>query len=198
MMLYLGSSDLPIYHFNQIQETGNLAYLVMEWNGRGTIKIPEEASKLWDLILEVWHEKTANNESSLYYQLYNEVDYLEKRLMILEVLINGINEKNKEEYGSEIIAWGYQLNLNAKIKPQFKGLKRQIRASKSSLSIKNNQLELMTNKKGMSLLKQKIKLERALGIKIDLKTTPIDEWLELFNEATELTEKHNRVNSETY
>ena len=56
----------------------------------------------------------------------------------------------------------------------------------------------MTNKKGMSLLKQKIKLERALGIKIDLKTTPIDEWLELFEEATELTEKHNRVNSETY
>lgn len=191
-MLYLGTSDLPIYRFDKIQQTGNLAYLVMEWDERKEIEVPKATQTLWDTVLEVWHEKTANNEFKLYYALYNEVDYLEKRLMMLKVLVDGLNEANKEEYGREISAWGFKFNIKGKVKVQRENLDRQLRAATNRIHLKKNELDNFSNKKGMSLLKQKIKLERALSISIDLKTTPVDEWLELFNEAQELTEEKRR------
>ena len=189
-MLYLGTSDLPIYRFDKIQQTGNLAYLVMEWDERKEIKVPEAAQTLWGSIEDAWHEKTANNESKTYYAIVNEVDYLEKRYTMLSTLIYGLSEANKEEYGREINAWGFKFNIKGKIRPQIKDLERQLRAAKTRIVVKQNELKNLTNsdKKGISLLKQKIKLERVLETKINLKETPVDEWLELFNEAEELIE----------
>ncbi len=193
-MLYLGTSDLPIYRFDKIQQTSNLAYLVMEWDERKDIKVPEAAQTLWETVLDVWHEKTANNESKNYYALYNEVDYLEKRYTMLSTLIYGLSDANKEDYGREINAWGFKFNIKGKIKPQIKDLERQLRAAKTKIGIKQNELKTLSEggKKGMSLLKQKIKLERVLEVKINLKETPVDEWLELFNEAEELTAEKKR------
>ena len=191
-MLYLGTSDLPIYRFDKIQQTGNLAYLVMEWDERKEIEVPKATQTLWDTVLEVWHQKTANNESKLYYALYNEVDYLEKRFMMLEVLIEGLNEANKEEYGREISAWGFKFNIKGKVKAQRENLERQLKAATNRIHLKKNELDNFSNKKGMSLLKQKIRLKLAFPIEIDLKTTSVDEWLEIIDHAQELTEEKRR------
>ena len=192
-MLYLGTSDLPIYRFDKIQQTGNLAYLVMEWNERGTLEPPKEALKLWETVENTWHEKTANAKSKIYYALVNEVDYLEKRFTMLSTLIYGLSEANKESYGAEINAWGFKFNLKGRVKPQIKDLERQLRAAKTKITIKQNELKNFSTKKGMSLLKQKIKLERVLETKIVLKDTPVDEWLELFNEAEEVNEQKKQA-----
>ena len=194
-MLYLGTSDLPIYRFDKIQQTGNLAYLVMDWDERKEIKVPEAAQTLWESIEDVWHEKTSNTKSMMYFKLVNEVDYLEKRYTMLSTLIYGISEANKEDYGKEINAWGFKFNIKGKIRPQIKDLERQLRAAKTKISVKQNELKNLTNsdKKGFSLLKQKIKLERVLETKVNLKETPVDEWLELFNEAEELIEQKRKA-----
>ena len=192
-MLYLGTSDLPIYRFDKIQSTNNLAYMIIDWNERDEVKIPEGANELWEQIQEVWHEKTSNNEAMIRNALVSEVDYLERRLYAISVLIHSITEKNKKAFGEELNAWGVKFNAKKTVKSQLKDLNRQVRAAKTKIGLKQSDLEQMnTDDAPMGILKQKIKLERALGLKIDIKTTPVDEWLVLYDELVELSENGKR------
>lgn len=192
-MLYLGTSDLPIYRFDKIQSTNNLAYLIIDWNERDEVKIPEGANELWEQIQEVWHEKTSNNEAMIRNALVSEVDYLERRLYAISVLIHSITENNKKAFGEELNAWGVKFNAKKTVKSQLKNLNRQVRAAKTKIGLKQSDLEQMsTDEAPMGILKQKIKLERALGLKIDIKTTPVDEWLVLYDELIELSENGKR------
>lgn len=192
-MLYLGTSDLPIYRFDKIQSTNNLAYLIIDWNERDEVKIPEGANELWEQIQEVWHEKTSNNEAMIRNALVSEVDYLERRLYAISVLIHSITENNKKAFGEELNAWGIKFNAKKTVKSQLKNLNRQVRAAKTKIGLKQSDLEQMnTDDAPMGILKQKIKLERALGLKIDIKTTPVDEWLVLYDELVELSENGKR------
>lgn len=192
-MLYLGTSDLPIYRFDKIHLTGNLAYLIIEWNERDKVNVPDEAVELWENILDSWHKKTQNNEALIRSALVSEIDYLERRLYVVSALISCVNEKNKEAFGAELNAWGVKFNSKAKVANQRKGLEKQIRAAKMRIDIKKSELDQLTNDgEQISILKQKIKLERQLGIKIDLKTTPVDEWLMLYEELLELKEDGKR------
>lgn len=192
-MLYLGTSDLPIYRFDKIQSTSNLAYLIMDWNERDEVKVPDGADALWEQIQEVWHEKTHNNEAMMRNALVSELDYLERRLFVVSVLIHSINESNKVDFGIELNGWGFRFNAKKTVKSQLKNLNKQVRAAKTKIGLKQSELEQMDSGQApMGILKQKIKLERALGLKIDIKTTAVDEWLALYDELIELNENGKR------
>ena len=122
-----------------------------------------------------------------------ELDYLERRLHIVGALIHSINEENKIDFGVELNAWGFKFNAKKTVKSQLKTLNRQVRAAKTKISLKQSDLDQMDSGQApMGILKQKIKLERALGLKIDIKTTSVDEWLALYDELIELNENGKR------
>lgn len=192
-MLYLGTSDLPIYRFDKIQRTGNLAYLIMEWNERDAVEIPDEAKGLWLEIEDTWYTKTSGNETIMRCALVSEIDYLERRLHVIAALIHSLKEHNKAEIGKELNAWGVKFNSGEPISSQRKELERQLRADNTKIEAKKSELEQMSDTSApIGILKQKIKLERTLGIKIDIKTTPVDEWLALYDEVLELKQHGER------
>lgn len=191
-MLYLGISDLPIYRFDKIQNTMNLSYLVVDYNERNQVEIPKEAEALWDEIESEWQKRTHNNEAMNRYALYDELSHLETRFRILTSLIYGLNEKNKEAFAKEIKAWGFSVNLKDTPKVRLKSLERQLRAAKMRISLKSDELEeLSKGGESISLIKQKVKLERVLGFKIDTRQTPVEEWLAIYDEAAELKKASN-------
>ena len=195
-MIYLGTYDMPIYHFTKCLIKDDLRYMVIGWNEREEIEIPKEAEDTWEEIFNKYCDKTSNNDTDTYYALINEIDYLKRRFNILEVLVKELNENNRETFGWEIEQWGFIVNKDKLIKDQIKSFERQFRIAKQDIDLKEDELEKMMketdNGEPMNLYKKKIKLERITGLKIDLKTTVIDEWIEILSEADEISEFNKR------
>lgn len=196
-MIYLGTHDMPIYHFTKCLVKDDLRYMVIGWNERDEIEIPENTEEIWFEIFNSYSDKTRTNESDTYYALINEIDYLKRRFYILETLIRDLNENNRELYGNEIKLWGFNYHSDKLIEEQRKSFERDFRIAKQEIELKEDELQKMLKEtedgEPLSLYKTKIKLERVIGVKIDLKTTVLDEWIELIREAEEINEQTKKV-----
>lgn len=196
MDLFLGIGDMPIYNFDKVLKTNNMSYMVVGWNERTEIEPPKEAQERWDEIYNDYCKKTANNEALTFYSLSAEIGYLEMRYTSIHALINSLCEAYKKEIGLRLNKWGVPFNIKGKIKPQLKQLETQLRIAKQNLGMKTRKLDgLKTDEEeSVSIIKQKIKLERVVNIKIDLKTTSVEEWIELFNEAKDIVQQQKAEN----
>lgn len=188
-MLYLGMGDLPIYNFDKIQRTGNLAYLVVGWDERKEIEIPDGAEKLWEDIVEQWHIRTSNNEALVRYTLEVEIGYMCMRYEFVRMLIGLVREKNKKDFIEVLNGWGLGLDEDSdldinNIKLKLKGMKMNIELKQSQL--KELKVDDEEESEPITLLAQQIKLERGLGIKIDIYKDSVDKWLAYFDELKEI------------
>lgn len=192
-MLYNSTGNLPTYNFDKILRNNDYRYLVIGWNERDEIEQPEEGKEVWNSIYEEYCKKTENNEALSYYALYNEVSYLETKLTVIIALIEGITEANKKDFGREINAWGIPFNIDGNVLDQLPLLKRHLKGLKQKYDIRLHKLENMKkDEEPISILKQKIRLERITGLKIDLRTCVVDEWIEINKEAVEIAEAQRR------
>ena len=82
------------------------------------------------------------------------------------------------------------------ISNQIKSFEKQFRIAKQDIDLKEDDLKKMMkendNGEPLNLYKKKIRLERIVGIKIELKTTVVDEWIEIMNEADEINSINKR------
>lgn len=194
-LLYLGTQDLPIYNFDKISSSGDLRYLLIDWDERSEPKVPSVAENLWESILNQWYEKTLDSGSIVRLELENEVSFLETRMQIVRGLVQILNEENKAEVFNELIGWKVRFNSNKPLKDLFEKFNKVLRQMKSNLEIKYGELETIStqsNNSDNSLIHQKISLQRGLGLTIDTKKVPVDEWLILIDELKEL----NRINKQ--
>lgn len=196
MDLYLGIGDMPIYNFDKVLQTNNLSYLVVGWNERKEFKfMPIETLKRWNEIYNLYCEKTANNDTLNLYSLTSEIGYLEMRYTAIYALVANLCEEYKEEIGRRLNKWGIPFNIKGKIVEQLETLERYLRIAKQNIDLKTRKLNALKEDEGesMSILQQKIKLERVTGLKIDLKQTSVEEWIELHNEAKSIIEQQKKV-----
>jgi len=197
MDLFLGIGDLPIYNFDKILKSNNMAYMVIGWNEREEIEIPKEAQSKWDEVYNEYCKRTANNEALTFYSLTCEVGYLEMRYTAIYSLIQNLCEPYKEEIGRRLNKWKIPFNIKGSIKKQLPQLETQLRIASQNIKIKKNKLQdLKSDDNDQStLLQQKIKLERVTSLKIDLKQTSVEEWIEIHNEAKEIIEQQKAANN---
>lgn len=189
-MLYKNTGDIPIHNFDKILRGGDYRYMLRSWNEyEEVLHMPIETKNVWREIYDSYCQKTVNNESLTYYALCNEVSHLETRLAIVIILIENITEENKKAYGKELNAWGIAFNIDGNIKDQLPRIKKQLKTAKQKYEIRKNKLDnLKSDEEPTSLLKQKIRLERITGIKINTRECVVDEWIEINNEAKEISE----------
>jgi len=195
MILFLGIGDMPIYNFDKILKTNNLSYMVVDWNERKEIKPPEEAVKKWEGIYNKYCELTADNETLTFYSLNSEISYLEMRYLAIISLVENLCEAYKKEIGLRLNKWGIPFNIKGKIKPQLELLKRHIRIAEQNIKIKQRKLKELKkdDDEGSTILQQKIRLERITTLKIDLRKTSVEEWIELHNEAKSIVEQQKKA-----
>lgn len=198
MDLFLGTQDLPIYNFDKLLQTNNLSYLVIGWNERKEIELPENAQDRWNEIYNAYCEKTANNSSLTFYSLSCEVGYLEMRFTVIAQLIFGLCEANKKEFGRELNAWSIPFNIDGDIEKQVPNLKRQLRIIKQNLGMKTRKLEgLKGDNEGepTSFLKQCIIINEQLGVKIEMKKDSVDYFLTALERLKEKLEQQKQANN---
>ena len=192
MDLFLGIGDLPIYNFDKALKTSNMSYLVVGWNERKEITPPDEAVELWNEIYNEYCKRTANNEALTFYQLSCEVGYLEMRYTSIYALITNLCEEYKKEIGLRLNKWKIPFNVDGEIEPQIKSLETHLRIAKQNLGMKTRKLEALKgdeDNEGGSIIQQKIRLERITTLRIDLRQTSVEEWLEINNEAKNIIEQ---------
>ena len=197
MLIYLGIGDMPIYNFDKLLKTNNLSYMVVGWNEREEIEPPKEAEERWNDIYNEYCERTANNDALNYYTLSSEIGYLEMRYSAIYSLVYNLCEAYKKEIGRLINKWGVPFNIDGKIEPQMETLQRHLRIAEQNLKLKQRKLnEIKKNQEegeSLSLIQQKIKLERVLKLSIEIKKTTAEEWIELHKEAKEVLEQQKKV-----
>lgn len=198
MDLYLGIGDLPIYNFDKMLQTNNLSYMVLDWNERKDIEPPEQAQERWDDIYNEYCKRTANNDALSFYSLSCEIGYLEMRYTSIYALVTNLCEGYKEEIGKRLNMWGVPFNIKGKIEPQLKQMESNLKFAAHIIEKKKTKLKGLKgdeDEERTSLIQQKIKLERVVGLKIDLKQTSVEEWIELFKEAKSIGQQQKAAHN---
>lgn len=198
MDLFLGIGDMPIYNFDKVLKSNNMAYLVVDWNERTEIEIPEEADKRWNEIYNEYCKRTVNNEALTYYSLSCEIGYLEMRYTALFALISNLCEAYKKEIGLRINKWGVPFNVDGSIEKQVPQLETQLRIAKQNLGMKTRKLESLKGDEDgeeMSFLKQCIIINEQLGVKIDIKKDSVDYFLTATERLKEKLQQQKKANN---
>ena len=198
MDLFLGTHDLPIYNFEKLMQSNNLAYLVVDWNERKEIVIPEGAQERWNEIYNAYCVKTSNNTSLTFYSLSCEVGYLEMRFTIITHLIYCLCAANKIEFGRELNAWGVPFNIKGSIQKQIPNLKTQLRIIKQNLGMKTRKLEALKgdeDSEPTSFIKQCIIINEQLGVKIEMKKDSVEYFLTALERLKEKLEQQKKMNN---
>lgn len=177
MDLFLGISDMPIRNFEQALKTNNMSYLVVGWDERKEIEVPEDANERWGEIYNEYCKRTANNEALTFYSLSCEIGYLEMRYTAIYSLISNLCEQYKKEIGLRINKWGLPFNVDGKISDQLPALERHLRIAQQGIGIKKRKLDALKmdeEEEPTSFLKQVIIINEQLGIKIDMKMDSVE------------------------
>lgn len=191
--LYRNCDELPIWNFDQLISGKGFEWLIYDYDGYGDYELDEEkCNSIFEKIKEEYFENSQNQDSINILVLEAEIDYLTRRYSIiyalLEVMKDGCSEKNKSILIGELKRWRYYINERKSFKQEIKRLIKQHESSKTLINRKQSELENLVNtgSKKITLLRQKIKLQRTLSMQMDLKKISVTEWLEINKEAEEV------------
>lgn len=195
-MIFTGTHDMFIYNFEMCLIKDDLRYMVIGWNERDDVELPENIEEVWFEIFNNYCSKTRTADSDMHYSVINELSYLTLRHKILVELFASINEKNRKEFAVEIRGWGFRIDDNKLLFEQQSNFEKQFRAANQDIELKQSELDKLreTNEQGepANLFKRKIRLERITDLKIDIRTCVLDEWIEINNEAESINEEYKK------
>lgn len=191
---------ITVVIFFKIMETKNYSFL---YKSKSNIKRPatEKMIEAWADMYDSYSDALGDNKSRNYYHLIDTLGRLRERYKILQALIFSLNDSNRDILGPEISAWGFQFNTKALVGPQMPLLKRQLKAATNAIKLKVSELETIESsqkKKATNVLRDKVNLEYATGLKIDIHTCVMSEWIEIIKLAEELkaASRKKRANNE--
>ena len=194
--IFKSLDDIFVYNFFKALETRDMRYLYLKLPPKRKIKHFPLVFDTWAAIYNSYLEKISDNVSMNYYRLLDEVSYLEYRYTIINTLVYTLTESNKKTIGKELAAWGVIFNIKGKVAPQQENLERFLRAATNKILRKKSELETISKKKAktppMNILKDKIQLEHITGVKINIYTMVMAEWLEIRALAESISESRKK------
>lgn len=163
--------------------------------------ILKEAEIVFDQLYQKWCKLTENQDSVLVYLLRLEIDNLQRKIEMVPILVEQISKgKPKQvlkQYYEEMKGWGLPLDPNKSIADEVDRIKSSLRGTKTRLDMKiadyENEIKEET-KKPLTLQRQKVILERNLGLSIDLRKTMVTEWISYVEDMKELSSKNPNRN----
>lgn len=195
--LYKSLEDLSIYRFDKVIN-GDLRYLSKEENVTH-IKISEVYESVWSKLLDEYSVKTKNNSTVRIYLLLSEINYLSIRAITVSSLVENVLTSTHEHIVDlsikEIEKWGFSINIEINLREQLNKILLVLKNSSTKIKRKTAEYKELTrgSEESLSLIQQKVKLERILGFTIDIKKTNVLEWLSYWHEVKLITRKKERV-----
>lgn len=205
---YRNCDELPIFNFYKVMETNDYAWLYSEpltlWVKISSFfkrlfriesleKIENELSSLWENIYNEYLKLIGDTTSEFYYELLNEVLYLETRhRVVLEILKQLSKETTSIKYRSlyikELRSWKYKINTSKPLGEELDRMIRQLRASENTIRIKTHELQQLKDTGNVNekttLIEQIVSLEDALSKNhIDEKTTVVSKWVAMIKKV---------------
>ena len=194
--LYKSLDDISIYRFDKALN-GDLRYLSKKKDVEKII-IDVDFQNVWSDLINEYSIRTKNNTTIRIYLLIGEINYLESRNNVVPSLIqNIILSKDKEitkESIDHINRWGFPINSEKSINEELKKIMIAINNSYTKIKRKTAEYKDLTKDKGsqLTLIQQKLKLDRHLGVKIDLKKDTVSYWLACWDELELLTSEKRK------
>jgi len=204
MRYYRNCDELPIYNFYKVMETKNYCFLCLDYDEYNELELKEDVEELWSEIYEEYVNISGDSSTAMYYELIQEVLYLETRYKVaLDLLKNLASESMIEEmkmaYIEELREWKYKIDISKPLGEELDRMIVQLKGSENKIRLKNNELEQFKDEgsknEKVSLIKQTVKLEQALGRNnIDTKKIPVSKWIAMMNEVKEINESRRKSN----
>jgi len=179
--------DLSIYRFDKIIN-GDLRYLSRSAN-LGSLSVGQIYEQAWEKLYNEYVKLTKNNTTLRIYLLIGEINYLTLRYKIVPSLIDTVlsatDEKIFEGCIDEIEMWGFLINKDNPLEDELEKVVKALNNSLTKIKRKKAEYDDLTKKKEVELtiFQQKTKLERILGININVKICSVIEWLAYIDEA---------------
>lgn len=193
--VYRSCDELPMYNFDKVKTEG-FKWLVYGYDGWGEVETPEDIESIWGDILNEYAQLTENNTSLYYFELLADISDLQTRLTIVSALLYGLESRwhtmapdVKKDYIQELKDWRFYFNP-ASPKDEFDRMHGQIRAVETKIKIKEKELkdfETAQGKGNEDLNKIKVKIQRIIKMRVDLKITSVKEWLAIVEDAISIS-----------
>lgn len=199
--------DITIYAFDKARTTNDMRWMVEGYTGREKVEEFEDkqadAQEAFYDVLDWYCIETGSNKSADYYELIVEVEELrldyEISKALLGTLITEVTYETFIEVTDELRHRNMFFNEEKEFSTEFERLERQLRQRKTKLDRKQSELNQFEEKteEGQSIKigRQKVKIERILGLKINLKETYLNEWVDYLKEAEEVSKENKQWQS---
>jgi len=203
---YLGFEDIPVYNFYKIAETGDMRWFYKKFRSNKDIEVSEEdfitLSEKYKSTFSDRIEYTNDVKSIEYYRKLEEISNLEIKLFRMTSAFNVLTKieldnkffKEYVEYFADYEFYTFEKEINTeKLKEEyFKWLQIKIKGFKTKVNVRKAlykdilEPEKVTKENAkFDIVKEKILLQEALSLSIDIYTCPLIEWCAMIIRAEE-------------
>ena len=203
---YLGFEDIPVYNFYKIAETGDMRWFYKKFRSNKDIEVSENdfitLSEKYKSTFSDRIEYTNDVKSIEYYRKLEEISNLEIKLFRMTSAFNVLTKieldnkffKEYVEYFADYEFYTFEKEINTeKLKEEyFKWLQIKIKGFKTKVNVRKAlykdilEPEKVTKENAkFDIVKEKILLQEALSLSIDVYTCPLIEWCAMIIRAEE-------------
>lgn len=203
---YLGFEDIPVYNFYKIAETGDMRWFYKKFRSNKDIEVSENdfitLSEKYKSTFSDRIEYTNDVKSIEYYRKLEEISNLEIKLFRMTSAFNVLTKieldnkffKEYVEYFADYEFYTFEKEINTeKLKEEyFKWLQIKIKGFKTKVNVRKAlykdilEPEKVTKENAkFDIVKEKILLQEALSLSIDIYTCPLIEWCAMIIRAEE-------------
>ncbi|AKG94199.1 hypothetical protein AVT43_gp25 [Polaribacter phage P12002L] len=200
---YRNCDEIPIFNLYRILESKDFSYMYLDYDGYNTVKIEKGINEVWDKIYQEYLNLIGDNTTLIYYELVNDLLYLETRYsvassLLQQIALGGMTKDMLRAYILELRNWKYKIDDKKPLHSELERMVRQLRGSENKIRIKKEEKKALekgsTNEK-MTLIEQQVKLEQALSRnEIDTKKTVASKWITMIKEVKLINEKRQKKN----
>lgn len=158
---------------------------------------------IWNSIYENYLKAIGDNTTLIYYELVNDLLYLETRYSIAssllqQILMGRMSDEMLRAYILELRKWNYKIDEKKPLTKELERMVRQLRGSENKIRIKKEEkkeLEKGSTNEKMTLIEQQVKLELALSKnEIDTKKTVVSKWITMIKEVKLINDQRKKKN----
>jgi len=203
---FIGFEDIPVFNFYKIAETMDMRWFYKKFRSDKKIIITEEESSLLTIrYKEIYDERikyTNDIKTSEYYRKLNEISKLETKLFRLTSSFDVLTEIKLENilfnefvvYFKEDEGFYFEKEITSKkiraeyllwLKNKIKGFTTKVNVKKSNYADILKPDEVTTKNAKFDIIKEKILLQEALTMTIDIYKCPLIEWCAMVIRAEE-------------
>tara|TARA_R110000824_G_scaffold323709_1_gene510624 strand:- start:7958 stop:8635 length:678 start_codon:yes stop_codon:yes gene_type:complete len=203
---YLGFEDIPVYNFYKIAETGDMRWFYKKFRSNKDIEVSEEdfitLSEKYKSTFSDRIEYTNDVKSIEYYRKLEEISNLEIKLFRMTSAFNVLTKieldnkffKEYVEYFADYEFYIFEKEINTEeirieylewLQIKIKGFGTKVKVRKALYKDILEPEKITEENAKFDIVKEKILLQEALSLSIDIYTCPLIEWCAMIIRAEE-------------